>query len=90
VYYTLALHPDLAFYLRERKSLTLEHMFTDVEEIENNLWACGKLLNQIKNEDMDTEEQREEDEQDKSDMYISLIHIVEKQKVFSYFKSTTY
>jgi hypothetical protein len=29
---------------------------------------------------MDTEEQREEEEQDKSDMYISLIHIVEKTK----------
>jgi hypothetical protein len=80
VYYTLAHHPDLAFYLRERKSPTLEQMFTDVEEIENNLWACGKLLGQIKDENLDTEEQREEDEQNKSDMYTSLIHIVEKQK----------
>jgi hypothetical protein len=48
VYYAITHHPDLAFYLRERKSPTLEHMFIDVEEIENNLWACGKLPSQIK------------------------------------------
>jgi hypothetical protein len=43
VYYAKAHHLDLAFYLRERKSPTLKQMFIDVEEIENNLWACGKL-----------------------------------------------
>eukprot|EP01018_Ginkgo_biloba_P001504 Gb_17813 [translate_table: standard] len=43
VYYTAAHHLDFAFYLRERRALTLEHMFIDAEEIENNLWACGKL-----------------------------------------------
>jgi hypothetical protein len=74
VYYALAHHPNLDFYLRERKSSTLEQMFIDAEEIENNLWACGKLPGQMKDEDMDTKEQREEDEQDKSDMHILIVH----------------
>jgi hypothetical protein len=62
VYYALAHHPHLAFYLRERKSSTLQQMFIDVEEIENNLWACGMLPDQIK-EDLNAEEKKEEDEQ---------------------------
>jgi hypothetical protein len=49
-------------------------MFIDAEEIENNLWACGKLPGQMKDEDMDTKEQREEDEQDKSEMHILIVH----------------
>jgi hypothetical protein len=80
VYYALAHHPDLDFYLREIKSPTLEQMYIDAEEIENNLWACGKLPGQMKNEDMDTEEQREEEEQDKSDIYSSLLHIADQQE----------
>jgi hypothetical protein len=36
VYYTLAQHPELFLYLRERKSSSLEQMFTNVEEIEEN------------------------------------------------------
>jgi hypothetical protein len=70
VYYALAHHPDLAFYLRERKSSTLEQMFIDVEEIENNLWACGMLPDQIE-EDLNAEEQKEEDEHEELDLHIS-------------------
>jgi hypothetical protein len=55
----------LSFYLIERKSSTLQQMFTNVEEIENNLWDCGKLPSQIKDEDMKIEEKREEYEQEK-------------------------
>jgi hypothetical protein len=36
VYYMLAQHPELFLYLRERKSSSLEQMFTNVEEIEEN------------------------------------------------------
>ena len=61
VYYALAHHPNLAFYLKERKSSTLQQMFIDVEEIENNLWACGMLPNQIE-EDLNAKKQKEEDE----------------------------
>ena len=37
-------NPEFAFLLRERSS-TLQQMFTDAEELENNLWSCGKQLN---------------------------------------------
>jgi hypothetical protein len=60
VYYALAHHPHVAFYLRERKSFTLQQML-DPEEIEKYLWACGMPLDQIK-EDLNAEEQKEEDE----------------------------
>jgi hypothetical protein len=43
VYYTLAQHHELFLYLRERKSSSLEQIFTNVEEIEDNFWACGRL-----------------------------------------------
>jgi hypothetical protein len=56
LFYTAAQYLDLAFYLRERKSLTLQRMFTDVEEIEDNLWACGKLQNRVWDDDLDTKE----------------------------------
>jgi hypothetical protein len=36
VYYTLAQHPELFLYLKESKSSSLEQMFTNVEEIEEN------------------------------------------------------
>ena len=41
--YTVAQYPGLFLYLRERKSSSLDHMFTDAEEIEENCQACGKL-----------------------------------------------
>ena len=44
VYYAAAHNPEFAFLLRERSS-TLQQMFTDAEELENNLWSCGKQLN---------------------------------------------
>jgi len=56
VYYALAHHPDSAFFFRERKSPTLEQMFIDAEGIENNLWVCGKLPGQIKDENLHIED----------------------------------
>jgi hypothetical protein len=47
VYYTLAQHPELFLYLRERKSSSLEQMFTNAEEIEENFRACGRLPKQF-------------------------------------------
>jgi hypothetical protein len=47
VFYTTTHHhnPYLTLFLRERRYLTLQQMFTDAEEIEDNLRACGKLQN---------------------------------------------
>jgi hypothetical protein len=50
VQYTVAQHLDLVLFLRERKSLSLQQMFVDAEEVEYNLLACGKLQNQSWNE----------------------------------------
>jgi len=36
-------------------------MFINVEEIENNLWACGMLFDHI-DEDLNAEDKKEEDE----------------------------
>jgi hypothetical protein len=69
VYYALAHHPNLGFYLRERKYSTLEQMFIDAEEIENNPWTCGMLPDQIE-EDLNTEEKKEGDEHEELDMHI--------------------
>jgi hypothetical protein len=66
VYYALAHHPDLELYLKLRKSSTLQQMFIDAEEIENNLWDCGILLDQIK-EDLNAEDKKEEYEQEEID-----------------------
>ena len=38
-------------------------MFIDAEEIDNNLWACGKITNQIWNEYLDVEEREQEYQQ---------------------------
>jgi hypothetical protein len=43
VYYTLAQHHELFLYIRERKSSSLEQMFINAEEIEENFRACGRL-----------------------------------------------
>jgi hypothetical protein len=37
VQYTIAQHPDLFLFLRERRSSSLQQMFTDAEEIEDNI-----------------------------------------------------
>ena len=39
----------------ERNSTTLQQMFNDAQEIEDNLRACGKYVDQICNEDLKEE-----------------------------------
>jgi hypothetical protein len=57
VFYTATHHhPDLVLYLRERKSLSLQQMFVDAEEVEDNLRACGNLLDQVWDEDLEQEQ----------------------------------
>jgi len=46
VYYLVALHPNVSCYLRKRGSQTLDKMFIDAQEVEDNIWAFGKLLDQ--------------------------------------------
>jgi hypothetical protein len=62
VQYTIAQHPDLVLFLRERRSSSLQHMFTDAEEIEDNIRACGRLLNQVLDKDLEHEQVYEQHE----------------------------
>jgi hypothetical protein len=43
VYYVMDQHPELVLLLRERKSTCLSQLFMDVEEVEENLRACGRI-----------------------------------------------
>ena len=47
IQYTMAQHPDLFLYLKEIKSPSLQQMFVDAKEVENSIWVCGKLHDQI-------------------------------------------
>ena len=46
IYYVAAFPPDLSLLLLERKSTTLQHMFTDYLEVEENLNMSKKLSDQ--------------------------------------------
>jgi hypothetical protein len=46
VYYVMAQHSDLVLFLRERKSTSLSQLFMDVEEVDENLRACGRIQSQ--------------------------------------------
>lgn len=59
IYYIAAHHPNVAFYIREMRSLSLKQMFMDAEEIENNLWFFEQLLSQRRNDTMLSENQQE-------------------------------
>lgn len=62
--YTVAQYPGLFIYLRERKSSSLDHMFTDVEEIEENFWAYGKLPKQFFDERLEQDNVYQQQESD--------------------------
>ena len=46
----MAFHSDFSFYLLERKSVSLQQMFYDAQEVEDNLRACGKLSDKLEDE----------------------------------------
>ena len=47
LYYAMAFHSDFSFYLLKRKSVSLQQMFSNAQEVEDNLIACGKLSNKL-------------------------------------------
>ena len=55
----MAQHLDLFLYLKERKSPSLQQMFVDSKEVENNLRVCGKLHDQIIDKDFNVQEMEE-------------------------------
>ena len=57
IYYVAAHQQlDLVLHLKERKSLSLQDMFSNAREVEENLRACGKLVDQSRDEDLEQEQ----------------------------------
>jgi hypothetical protein len=46
LHYETTFHPYLSFLLMERRYKTLQHMFDDAQEVEDNLQACQRMKNQ--------------------------------------------
>ena len=47
LYYANALHRDLSLHILERRFDSLQQMFIDAQEVEENLRASGKILSQV-------------------------------------------
>ena len=62
--YVIDLHPDLSLLLLERRYVTFKEMFIDAQEVEDNLRACGKFLDQVKDEEWNANIVDNEDEQE--------------------------
>jgi hypothetical protein len=61
LHYGTSFHPDLSFLLMERRPITLQQMFNNAQEIEDNLQACGNLSKKFGNEEIDVEQCHEDD-----------------------------
>ena len=59
LHYVTTFQSDLYFLLMERKSMCLQQMFNNAQEVEDNIQACKH----IQNEDLDTKEHDNEYEQ---------------------------
>ena len=60
VYYVMAQHLDLVFFLLERKSSSLRQFFEDAKGVEENIRDCKILQDQGYVEDIQDYEQEEE------------------------------
>ena len=78
-------HPLLVLILRERKYSSLEKVYIDAKEIENNLGACGNLSYQILVEDLQTHKLKEEYGQQEYSPSLQLFQHVGAS--FAYFNS---
>jgi hypothetical protein len=56
LHYTTTLHPNLSFLMMERRSESLQKMFNDAQEIQQNIQACE----QIWDEELDSKETNNE------------------------------
>jgi hypothetical protein len=55
--YATTFHSDLALLLLERKSVSLQQMSSDAQEVQDNLRASGKFSEKIEEEELDIKEQ---------------------------------
>jgi hypothetical protein len=62
--YATTLHLDFSLLLIERRSVTLQQMFIDSQEVEDNIKAYGKFSYQVKDEEWNTDVDDNEHEQE--------------------------
>ena len=62
--YVTTLHPYFSLLRLERRSITLHKMFIDAQEVEDNLKACRKFSNQVKDEECNVDIADSEHEQE--------------------------
>ena len=72
--YATTFHPDLSFLLMERRLVTLQQMFSDAQEVEDNFEAYGKLLDQIGIEELNSEKQESEHKREGVDSHLDPCH----------------
>jgi hypothetical protein len=46
LHYETTLHPDLSFFLLERKPKSLQQMLNDAQDIQHNIQACKHIQNE--------------------------------------------
>jgi hypothetical protein len=56
LHYVTTFQSDLSFLLMERKSMSLQQMFNNAQEVADNIQACKKLQNQFLDEELKAEE----------------------------------
>ena len=90
LYYAKAFHSDLSLLLLERRSMSLQQMYDDAQEVEHNLLACGKLLDHPGNEELTVEEREILHDTQKIDHDINFLRachedvVPKNEKKFSY------
>jgi hypothetical protein len=62
--YVIALDPKFSLLHLERRSFTFQQMFIDAQEVEDNLKACRKFSNQVKDEECNVDIDNSEHEQE--------------------------
>jgi hypothetical protein len=85
--YVTTLHPNFSLLLLERRSTTLQQMFIDAQEVEDNLKACGNFLDQVKDEEWNADITDSKHEQEGCHEEELAEQSVEEQDVISYFVS---
>jgi hypothetical protein len=58
LHYVRTFQPSLYFLFMERKSMYLQHMFNDDQEVEDNIQSCKEMENQILDEKLKAEESK--------------------------------
>jgi hypothetical protein len=73
LHYVTTFQSDLSFLLMERKSMSLQQMFNNAQEVADNIQACKELQNQILDEKLKAEEPETVHNMQEADHVISFL-----------------